>query len=648
MTSPRSKNCRVFWRFALLLFVFSSGGRLEAQDRQLHWRAVNVEARLDRDGRLHVREAQSMVFTGDWNGGERIFDVRPDQEFRFERLLRVDSASGAERELQEGDLDEVDHYGMSQHTLRWRSRLPSDPPFDATELTYVLEYSYSNVLVPQADGGFLLDHDFAFSDRAGYIGQYALNLTIDPIWGRPESFRGTFGPMSLPPGEGFVVSVPLQFLGAGRPGGVLYGADPLVRYGLAAALVIGLILMGSALVRRETTLGRFRQPDPEPITEEWLTQHIFSHLPEVVGHAWDDTTSAPEVAAVLARLVVEKKLASEIKTSGSGWFKRDVLHLRLLVPRNAFTAHERVLIDALFTGSATQTDTDKVRERYKKTGFDPASKIKKVLESRAERLDGSDTPPPKPSRLPTLILFVAAALFLIQGAITRRGDAPLLIFCLFAGALTYFFSAMQAFFWSKRVHRLGPHALRFVIPILAAASALLFVLLKSPFRTGALMLAGMTALLLAIANSVFNVAKTRQSAERIRQRRRLARARDWFQQELREPQPRLRDEWFPYLIAFGLGNHMDKWFRAFGGEVARATTGMSRSGSSSFSSSSSSPSWSGMGGGGGFSGGGSSGSWTSAVGVMAAGVSAPSSSSSGGGGGGGGGGSSGGGGGGGW
>jgi uncharacterized membrane protein YgcG len=621
---------------------------LGAQDRQLHWRAVNVEARLDGDGRLHVRETQSMVFTGDWNGGERIFDVGAGQQFRFERLLRVDSASGTERELQRGDLDEVDHYRFSQNTLRWRSRLPSDPPFEGTELTYVLEYSYSNVLVPQADGGFLLDHDFSFADRVGYIGQYSLNLTIDPLWGRPESFRGTFGPMSLPPGEGFVVSVPLQFQGDGRPGGVLYGAGPAVRYALAAALVVGLILMGSALVRREAALGRFGQPDTEPITDEWLTTHVFSMLPEVVGHAWDDSTAAPEVAAVLSRLVVEKKLASEIKTSGRGWFTREVLHLRLLVPRNVFTAHERVLIDALFTGSATETDTDKVRERYKSTGFDPASKIKKVLESRAERLDGSDVAPPRPSRVPTLILFVAAALFLIQGAITRRGDAPLLIFSLFAGAFIYVFSASQAFLWSRRVDGLGAHSLRFIIPILAAVIALILVLVQGLFRTGPQMLAGMTALCLAIANSAFNLAKTRQSAERIRQRKRLARARDWFQRELREPRPRLRDEWFPYLIAFGLGSHMDKWFRAFGGEAVQASAGMARSSSTSFGgSSSSSPSWSGMGGGGGFSGGGSSGSWASAVGVMAAGVSAPSSSSSGGGGGGGGG-SSGGGGGGGW
>ena len=41
--------------------------------RELHWSAMDVRARLDDSGTLHVVERQAMVFTGDWNGGERIF-----------------------------------------------------------------------------------------------------------------------------------------------------------------------------------------------------------------------------------------------------------------------------------------------------------------------------------------------------------------------------------------------------------------------------------------------------------------------------------------------------------------------------------------------------------------------------------------------
>jgi hypothetical protein len=41
-----------------------------AQSKELHWRSLDVKARLDSQGALHVVERQAMVFTGDWNGAE--------------------------------------------------------------------------------------------------------------------------------------------------------------------------------------------------------------------------------------------------------------------------------------------------------------------------------------------------------------------------------------------------------------------------------------------------------------------------------------------------------------------------------------------------------------------------------------------------
>ena len=37
-----------------------------------------------------------------------------------------------------------------------------------------------------------------------------------------------------------------------------------------------------------------------------------------------------------------------------------------------------------------------------------------------------------------------------------------------------------------------------------------------------------------------------------------------FAKELRRPEPRLKDEWFPYVVAFGLTSDADRWFRAHG------------------------------------------------------------------------------------
>lgn len=201
-------------------------------------------------------------------------------------------------------------------------------------------------------------------------------------------------------------------------------------------------------------------------------------------------------------------------------------------------------------------------------------------------------------------------------------------------------------FWRRRkADQLLAPTLLFLIPLGFILAGLL-----SPVLLGQLVFpisvklswAGMAALLLfgvAVANSFFNNARTRDSEEAVRQRKRLAAIRRYFQAELEKPQPNLEDDWFPYLLGFGLANDVDKWSVAHAGDASFST---SRTGS--FSGGSTGSGW--TGGGGRFGGAGATAGWAAAATGIAAGVASPSSS--GGGGGGGGGGSSGGGGGGGW
>src|SRR5688500_11756531 len=98
---------------------------------------MHVEARLDANGRLHIIERQAMVFTGDWNGGERIFRVGLGQDLKLHGLSRQDAVAGERVALRQGDLSRVDNYDWTDsRTLRWRSRLPSDLPFEAREIVY--------------------------------------------------------------------------------------------------------------------------------------------------------------------------------------------------------------------------------------------------------------------------------------------------------------------------------------------------------------------------------------------------------------------------------------------------------------------------------------------------------------------------------
>src|SRR6185503_3267475 len=152
--------------------------------------------------------------------------------------------------------------------------------------------------------------------------------------------------------------------------------------------------------------------------------------------------------------------------------------------------------------------------------------------------------------------------------------------------------------------------------------------------------AGVGFLALVLFAGVMAAARSRQSRRGLELRRRMVAARRYFMEQLRQPQPALDDAWFPYLLAFGLDDQVQKWFRAHPaaqrpvGSEPHDSSYSSTSSTSSSTSRSSGPTW--TGGGGSFGGAGASSTWVAALGGVTAGVDAPASSGSDGGGGGGG------------
>lgn len=317
----------------LLLLVPLHFALAQQGERSLRWSAVDVTAHLDSSGRLEITERQTIVLSGRWNGPERVFTVASGQTHFLRRLSRRDRATGAERPLTAGDLSRVDQYRwFDNHVLRWRSRLPSAPAHRNDTLVYTIEHGYEGILVPRttADGAmeFVLDHDFAFRNRTENIERFTLRLTLDPAWAPPTGFAGEFAAGPLRPGVGYAVTVPLRFTRAGNPAGVVLGASTAPRNALLGALLVATVLLCLRLLARERALGRFAPlPRYSEITHHWLEHHVFSLAPEVAGTAWDDTTAAPEVAATLARLVADGKLASDVRPKGQWVFKSNVLHL---------------------------------------------------------------------------------------------------------------------------------------------------------------------------------------------------------------------------------------------------------------------------------------------------------------------------------
>ncbi len=207
-------------------------------------------------------------------------------------------------------LDDVDDYAWTDRTtLRWRSRRSSDPPFADTAIRYELRYELAGILLKDRDG-YTLDHDFAFRDRDGTIERFVLRLTLDSAWQPVSDVRTVYTAGPLPPGETFVLSLPLRYTGAGAPA-TLDLSPP-------REIVIGVwFLLGATSVAllwffvREQSYGRFA-PLAEHIDEPWLREHILKYPAEVVGAAWDEGIGTPEVVSLIARMVSEGKLESHV------------------------------------------------------------------------------------------------------------------------------------------------------------------------------------------------------------------------------------------------------------------------------------------------------------------------------------------------
>jgi hypothetical protein len=626
---------------ALLLGLALLPGLLGAQEddawseRSLSWPRFDIVARLDSSGTLHVREVQTMRFTGAWNGGERRWDVPAGQRFTFRRLWRVDSLTGAEVPLREGDLEAVDEYRREGSSLvRWRSRRPDDPPFADARLPYGLEYEHAGVL--RWDGrAYVLDHEFAFRDRDGMIDTLTIALALDSGWEAPATFDGTWEVRALPPGESFVVTTPLTWRGAGQPSAVLRGDPPAVRIGLAAVAALAALALVVAFVRRERAAGRFAPPPDEAVDAAWLERHVFSLRPEVVGAAWDLRVGPAEVAATLARLVSEGKLISSVRTRGKGILRQHVLHLELSAKRDRFADYERALIDRLFPSGSTVTNTAAIRERYAKTGFDPAATIRAGVLAALERVPAAGSVLTPPRTWPVVIALVAAALVAAVVASARSTVNVLACAQLFGVGLgAWFVAGGQAAFWQGRVLRAAPHFVRVLLPLAAFAGWLLWLARDATRPLSAFTIACGAALLLGVTTSVLGIARTRMSTERMALRRRLAMARAHVVRELSRPEPALEDRWYPWLLAFGLNRQVTRWFRAHGGETttarARGVRATASTTSSFGSSTGGGATWTGFGGGGGFGGAGATVAFGAAVGGMAASISPPSASGSGG------------------
>lgn len=638
---------------AAFLLCLLSAATAAAAEKSLYWSGLDVKARLEADGKLRVIEQQSMVFDGEWNGGERRFNLRPGQSIALESLQEIDPLSGTAKPFLQGDLDSVGEFAWhGPGVLRWRARMPSDPLFEATEKQYVLIYVMSNILSRRGDR-YRLSHDFAFADRPGVIERFTLDLQLDPVWQPGDGLAMPVTVNGLTPGSSYVLNLPLRYTGSGtpsakdlsatietapasRPSRFGGAAPPRVRHAAGVVFLMIIAAMVILLVIREHGTGRFAPLDPpDRIDGEWLEKNVFSRRAEVIGAAWDEKTGGAEVAAMLARLALEGKIRTRVEEK-EGWLaSRSVLHLEKCTELSTLPSHERWFLEALFVGKA-ETDTDHIREVYRNHGFDPVAVISENLENSLpwKKREASLT-----SRDVTLLVAFALAYvvgIVFSASVGREDD---LLALMASGTLTVL--SLGALVPLAATSRRDVSAVPLTLAACLLSAAGLVALFYRKLFFGSIELHPVSLLLLGTLSIlamrvVWKVGSTEGEEKRIVVRKRLLSARRYFIDQLRRKSPTLDDSWFPYLLAFGLGRHVDRWFRAFGGaNVAAVTTGeasvavsSSAVGVGSAAGYSIGGRWSG--GGASFGGAGATGSWSVAASRLASAIPSPSSSSGGG------------------
>jgi hypothetical protein len=659
---------------SLVYLTFCAARSVAADDRALFWRELSVHARLDAEGRLHVSELHRMVFTGEWNGGERIFNYDGTQQLRFQAISRVLS-DGSEKQLSRGDLTRKDGYDWADdHTLRWRNRLPIEPPFDGTELAYRIQYQLSGILLATGASESSIDHQFAFTGRPGIIEIFRLHLELDPVWRSTEAMPIDLEQGPLQPDEGVRVTLPLvrsasdsvapstpestvAMAASGTPSPAVISRPPsmdakpkaplttdgtfssgvslLRRTCIAAGFLGAVALMLWRLIAWQRRIGHFAPLlPPTMINGSWLAEHVLSLKPEVIGAAYDRKTDAAEVAALLARLEAEGKIRSSVGASPGK--RKTSLELELLVEREQLVGYERQLIDKLFF-AGNRTSTQRLAQHYRGSGFNPASVLRApldnaidvMLQRRKDARRGWSS-----CLLPVLTLLATTALEvslfrMVHASMSSSAAHRVSHTLIFGGMLFLLVGVPLASRFREDMSRPLSAAGWFVAWVaLAAVWLATLVVLSSDVSLSALAVACISGCTLAF--QVIWVAWSREEPSALALRKRLAAARLYFQQQLRQEAPRLDDAWFPYLIAMDLGGEVDRWWQSFGNRSApHVTSRRERLASNQVFDrgeiQASSAPW--TGGGGRFGGAGASDSWSSAAAQLGAGVIAPISNS---------------------
>lgn len=361
-----SYNQYFLFLILLLILPFFS---LDAQYKSLDWNSIQVEAILKNNGNLKIAETQSILFTGDWNGAYRKFDLGLGQKLKF-HSMEILRNNGEWETLSDDSIDIKDSYLYypSESTVKWRSRYPHDPIFEGETIIYRLNYEYENILDNKSANVFQLNHDFGFEDRNGEIRKFKVNLSWEDKWklvsqnnlqvlsSETEEKKLSFtAPTALQPGQKMIVTSDFDYNGDIS---TLNQISVLAVYGIRISHFI-LLLSFAGMVSFFIYLyckqkGFFKEPKKIKSWEEFR-EFLGDLLPEEIAILSENGL----VAAWMTRMILEKKIQ---------FFpgEKQESRLKLLVDRSSLSESDAKIIESLFVEGVTSISISELKKFYKK------------------------------------------------------------------------------------------------------------------------------------------------------------------------------------------------------------------------------------------------------------------------------------------
>ena len=263
-------------------------------------------------------ETQTIVFTGDWNGGERRFNIRPRQHLLVTGVYREGPGG-----LGAADAGLRPRRRRRLRVGRRRDDSVAQPPALRSAVCghrhplSRFDYELSGILLKDGDQ-YRLDHDFAFPDRAGVIVRVRAAPDLRSRVAAADGACGrvyTAGPLAA--GAELRARHPARASPARsrrrpatlrRPREMVVGRVGDPRSAPSSAC--------RGFFAREHRLGRFAPLDAPRSTRRGSREHIFKYPAEVVAAAWDENVGTAEVV-VAHRPHGRRRQAAKLGRQGS-------------------------------------------------------------------------------------------------------------------------------------------------------------------------------------------------------------------------------------------------------------------------------------------------------------------------------------------